>query len=188
MVFGTPTTFIPIAWKRVATPSVSTTIFGPSGRLKGLVREVPRMVPPSWRMPDVFWRVIRKWSSSRRPFQPSRTPVNSNPCCSPRRTTARMTAFRPGQSPPPVRMATFTWTTSVWNALRPLPPRGPAGKRPTRARGLHAHQPQEELLLGVGPPAAVLPHPVGPGRALQPHAGQGDPTVGERGEDVVLGL
>jgi hypothetical protein len=38
------------------------------------------------------------------PFQPSRKPRNSCPCTStPFRTTARMTAFRPGQSPPPVR-------------------------------------------------------------------------------------
>ena len=63
-----------------------------------------------------------------------------------------------------------------------------AGKGPPRGGGLHAHQPQEELLLGVGPPAAVLPHPVEPGRALQPHAGQGDSTVGEWREDVLRGL
>src|SRR5690606_25039905 len=39
------------------------------------------------------------------PFQPSRNPTNSRPCtCTPVSTTPRMTALRPGASPPPVRM------------------------------------------------------------------------------------
>src|ERR1700736_1861157 len=43
-------------------------------------------------------------SPSSGPRQPSRNPTNSSPWTwTPLRTTARMTAFRPGQSPPPVR-------------------------------------------------------------------------------------
>ena len=71
--------------------------------LYGLVREVPRIVPPRCRIPrvdatdnDMVW-------SSTRPLQPCRIPMNSWPYSrSPRRTSARITAFRPGQSPPPV--------------------------------------------------------------------------------------
>ena len=41
------------------------------------------------------------------PCQPLRKPTNSQPCASmPLRTTARMTALRPGQSPPPVSTPT----------------------------------------------------------------------------------
>ena len=38
------------------------------------------------------------------PRQPCRMPTTSSPRSSARRVTARITAFRPGQSPPPVRM------------------------------------------------------------------------------------
>ena len=41
------------------------------------------------------------------PFHPSRNPTSSSPYTrSPLRATARITAFSPGQSPPPVSMAT----------------------------------------------------------------------------------
>ena len=44
-------------------------------------------------------------SPSSTPRQPSRKPTTSSPCSPiPLRTTARITALRPGQSPPPVRM------------------------------------------------------------------------------------
>ena len=126
MVLGTPTTFTPIEESLVATPSVSSppiattaptlrflrlrmTMSGPfAGFLNGLVREVPRMVPPRCSVPLVASRVSRKCiGGSSRPRHPSRMPITSRPCCSPRRTTARITALRPGQSPPPVRTATF---------------------------------------------------------------------------------
>src|SRR4029078_5115172 len=44
---------------------------------------------------------------STRPRQPSRTPTIVCPRVSERRVTARITAFRPGQSPPPVRTPTL---------------------------------------------------------------------------------
>ena len=46
-------------------------------------------------------------SPSTSPFQPSRTPITSPPPVITRRPTARMTAFNPGQSPPPVKTPTF---------------------------------------------------------------------------------
>ena len=47
-----------------------------------------------------------------RPRQPSRNPTISSPCSPiPLRTTARMTALRPGQSPPPVRMPMRTYAS-----------------------------------------------------------------------------
>ena len=72
---------------------------------------------------------------SRTPSHASRNPMSSSPCVrSPWRTMARMTAFRPGQSPPPVSTPTRT-DRSVgrsspggaihrgvgWDASRPVP-------------------------------------------------------------------
>src|SRR4051812_45459894 len=48
------------------------------------------------------------------PRQPSRTPITSWPCAHERRATARMTAFRPGQSPPPVRIPIFIPSSRVY--------------------------------------------------------------------------
>ena len=78
MVLGTPTTGRPSWYMRVAAESVpsppmammapmplrSTERFTrsrPCSTLKGLMREVPRMVPPRCRMPLVVSRVSRKW-------------------------------------------------------------------------------------------------------------------------------
>src|SRR4051812_13166677 len=165
MVLGTPTTLTPIVPSRVATPGVSSppmattawrlsaltlrmTASAPPCFLNGLVREVPRMVPPRWRMPLVASRVRRSCSGgSNRPRQPSRTPITSSPCCSPRRTTARITAFKPGQSPPPVSTAIFMV----------LPSDAPSTAKRDRSQsgvespaGDHLHGPEEEVLLGVG--------------------------------------
>ena len=136
MVFGTPTTLTPIWCSFVATPSVSSppmattaptfsmerfwsTISAPPGFLNGFVRLVPRMVPPRWRIPLVASRVRRSCSGgSIRPRHPSRTPMISRPCCSPRRTTARITALSPGQSPPPVRTAIFMAAETRRRAVR----------------------------------------------------------------------
>src|SRR5207247_7409702 len=46
--------------------------------------------------------------ASTSPRHPSRTPSTSCPRENDRRATARITAFRPGQSPPPVSTPTFT--------------------------------------------------------------------------------
>src|SRR4051794_9756759 len=122
IVFGTPSTGSAYSpWRRFAAPSVSSPPMaispsrcssssvsaisaGPSSRLNGLVRELPRMVPPRGRMPRMASIVSSKWSASIGPRQPSRNPRIACPWWSmPLRTIARMTALRPGQSPPPVR-------------------------------------------------------------------------------------
>ena len=76
---------------------------GPSSRLNGFVRDEPRIVPPRGRMPRVDSTVSSSYAPSIGPRQPSLKPTISWPWSSiPLRTTARITAFRPGQSPPPV--------------------------------------------------------------------------------------
>src|SRR3954464_12786313 len=164
MVFGTPTTFTPIAESLVATPRVSSppiattaptfsdlrfriTMSGPfAGFLNGFVREVPRRVPPRWSVPLVASRVSRKCiGGSRRPRHPSRIPITSRPCCSPRRTTARITALRPGQSPPPVSTAIFM----VFPPTRRLPQTASEVSGVQSAAGDHLHGPEVEVLLRV---------------------------------------
>src|SRR3954451_6258236 len=122
IVFGTPSTGSAYSpWRRFAAPSVSSPPMaispsrcssssvsaisaGPSSRLNGLVRELPRMVPPRGRMPRMASIVSSKWSASIGPRQPSRNPRIACPWWStPLRTIARVTALSPGQSPPPVR-------------------------------------------------------------------------------------
>src|SRR4051795_9127766 len=62
------------------------------------------MVPPRGRMPRVDSTVSSSWAFSSGPRQPSRKPRMACPWWSmPFRTIARITAFKPGQSPPPVR-------------------------------------------------------------------------------------
>ena len=124
MVFGTPTTSTPRSASLVATPSVSSPPIAtrastpaearlslirstPPSILNGLVREEPRMVPPRGRMPRHSLTPSSMVRPSSGPFHPSRKPTNSKPwVLVPWRTTARMTALRPGQSPPPVSTPT----------------------------------------------------------------------------------
>ena len=74
----------------------------PPSTLYGFVRDVPMIVPPRGRIPEIS-RGPSGWKScSTIPRQPSRTPTTSCPRDHDRRATARMTALRPGQSPPPV--------------------------------------------------------------------------------------
>src|SRR5260370_26460766 len=130
MVFGTPTTPTPVSYSRAATPRVSSppiatrastprlsrfsrtrsipdlpsTVFDSAA---GLVREEPRIVPPLGRMPRTAATSKTIVSPSSGPRQPSRKPMNSISCsATPVRTTARITALSPGQSPPPVRTPT----------------------------------------------------------------------------------
>ena len=70
--------------------------------LYGFVREVPMIVPPRGRIPEISRGPSGSISPSTSPFQPARTPSTSCPLANDLRPTARMTAFRPGQSPPPV--------------------------------------------------------------------------------------
>src|SRR4051812_42472226 len=121
IVLGTPMTGSPCSpCSRLAAPSVSSPPMairpstprrskvaritsGPSSRLNGLVREERRIVPPRGRMPRVESSVSSIASPSSGPRHPSRKPRISWPWCRVAlRTMARMTAFRPGQSPPPV--------------------------------------------------------------------------------------
>ena len=128
MVLGTPTTGMPSSFSRAATPSVSSPPITTSAStprparlslirstpvrpgpvsLNGLVRDEPRIVPPRGRMPRTALTSSGIVSASSGPRQPSRKPTNSSPYSwIPLRTTARITAFRPGQSPPPVRTPT----------------------------------------------------------------------------------
>ncbi len=81
---------------------------------------VPRMVPPRWAMPRTLSRVSSMSPSagfSRRPWYPRRMPVTRQPRRSADNVTARMTAFSPGASPPPV-------LTRMYMSYRPYPGRG----------------------------------------------------------------
>src|SRR5215472_12431266 len=130
MVLGTPTTLAPAPCNFAATPSVSSppmatrastprlsrfslirsTPDWPSmvaDSASGFVRDEPRIVPPRGRIPRTACTSSTIVSPSSGPRQPSRNPMNSISCsAAPVRTTARMTAFSPGQSPPPVRTPT----------------------------------------------------------------------------------
>ena len=124
IVLGTPTTGSPISYSFDAAPRVSSpptairassprirrffsALSGPPASLNGLVREVPMIVPPMWRIPETILpsRSIGEGSSS--PFHPFRSPTTRELSVSDFRTTARITALRPGQSPPPVKTPIF---------------------------------------------------------------------------------
>ena len=106
----------------MATPSVSsppiaikasTFIFAkfsfifstPLSILNGLVLDEPKIVPPLGKIPRVAGISNFMVRPSSGPRQPSRKPRNSYPySLTPLRTAARITAFKPGQSPPPVKI------------------------------------------------------------------------------------
>ena len=122
IVLGTPTVAKPASCIAAATLSVSSppiatsasmplrrnmriAVATPSLIFSGLVRDVPRMVPPNGRIPRTSCAVISRISpSSRQPAHPFWTPLTWCPSWNARRATARMAAFRPGASPPPVRI------------------------------------------------------------------------------------
>src|SRR5437763_225625 len=135
IVLGTPTTDSPSPPRRWATPSVSSppmamrasraltatvssTRSTPPSTLYGLVREVPRIVPPRGRMPRHRSTSSGSVRPSMAPRQPSARPTNSSAwATSPLRTTARITAFSPGQSPPPVSTPTRTGSAPSHSSL-----------------------------------------------------------------------
>ena len=98
-------------------------------------------MPPRGRMPRVDSIVSSSYAPSIGPRQPSRKPTISRPWSSmPRRTTARITAFRPGQSPPPVSTPIRTLATIptlVRMARRGHDERQPLGGTLACASGLH---------------------------------------------------
>src|SRR2546425_2294455 len=96
----------------------------PPCSLSGLVRDVPRMVPPSGRMPRTEAGVRSSMSPApSTPAQPFLIPVTWNPCWKARRATPRTAALRPGASPPPVRTPIRT-TPSVVRLPRLAASRG----------------------------------------------------------------
>ena len=89
--------------RRSSTARIAAEPSAPSAY--GFVRDVPRIVPPRGRMPAVL--VVRQLD--RVVGQHARPAVAEADdrvalAASALRTTARITAFRPGQSPPPVRI------------------------------------------------------------------------------------
>ena len=100
----------------VATRSSARTHAGTSSglTLAGLMREVCRMVPPVRSMVRTESRVRGMVHSPSALGssglicttlnQPRRRPTTSMSCCSARLTTALIATFRPGTSPPPVRI------------------------------------------------------------------------------------
>src|ERR1700680_68166 len=137
MVLGTPTTFTSCSYRRVAAPRVSSPPIAisastpsparlslirstplrpapPALSASGVVLDEPRIVPPRGRIPRTACTSRGIVSPSRGPRQPSRNPTNSYPnSWAPRRTSARITAFSPGQSPPPVSTPTRIGATLV---------------------------------------------------------------------------
>src|SRR5512138_112744 len=149
IVLGTPTTETPRPKNFSATPSVSSppiaisasirsreivasTFSGPPSTLNGFVRDVPRIVPPRGSRPRVLSEFSTTAFPSIRPLQPSEKPVNSSAYVfSPLRTRARITAFNPGASPPPVRTPTRIMASDATLARavpEKLPLRGRAPK------------------------------------------------------------
>src|SRR6266576_3223072 len=107
----------------------------PPFSLRGLVREVPRMVPPSGRMPRTDADVRSSMSPApSTPAQPFLMPVTWNPCWKARRATPRIAALSPGASPPPVRTPIRT-TPSVVRLLRPAAARGEIEHEHESAKG-----------------------------------------------------
>src|SRR5688572_30007235 len=87
------------------------------------------------------------------PRQPSRTPATSQPRSSDRLVTARMTALRPGQSPPPVRIPTRCATGQVYEGALYT------GARAEVAELADAPDSKSGSLRGVGvrfPPSALM--------------------------------
>ena len=86
--------------------SVAITRAAPSSDLYGFVRDVPRIVPPRGSRPRIepSARSHRLAFHDAAPTVPVADDRRGRSCPSPLRTTARITAFKPGQSPPPVSM------------------------------------------------------------------------------------
>src|SRR5687767_3126369 len=122
IVFGTPTSGTPSSASRsavrsVPSPPITTTASRPSRASApvtgaapspwtyGSRRDVPRIVPPRWRIPRTASRSSGRSRPSISPSQPSRIPTTSAPCLPiARAVTLRITALSPGQSPPAVRI------------------------------------------------------------------------------------
>ena len=106
---------------------------------------------------------LRNWPSTS-PRQPCSTPTTSSPASNARRATARMTAFSPGQSPPPVRIPIRIAAESR-SVLDPLP------TVVLESQPLDCERPLtglEQRHLVLGHPAAVQPKREHRGRRPDP--------------------
>ena len=153
IVFGTPTTGMPASCRRsgdaervlaadrdqrvdAARAQRRADRVGPSlPSAKGFVREVPRIVPPRGRMPRCCQRQLDRLVAEQ-PAQPWRKPTKLWPLGSPLRTTPRITAFRPGQSPPPVNRP-MRATRSRLGARGPTTRSDGRGHRPSAKGEIH---------------------------------------------------
>src|SRR4029079_5419359 len=126
----------------------SSRSFASSGFLYGFVREVWRIVPPRWRMPDTAFASSSTVSRVSIPRQPWRMPRRRNPRGIDRLATARITALSPGASPPPVRIPTVFIAPPV-RALVYL-------SRPIETGGIVRRQLHEAV---GGPPLGRAPPP-----------------------------
>ena len=89
--------------------SVDSTASRPPSDACGWYRAVPSSVPPTASWLRMCWRVSGRLNPSTTPRHPFRNPMIVWPYSpSPRLTTARIAAFRPGTSPPPVSSPTRT--------------------------------------------------------------------------------
>ena len=70
---------------------------------EGFVREVPKMVPPRGKIPETDKSESGSTMPLTSPSQPFLIPSTLYSSITARRTMARITAFSPGQSPPPVK-------------------------------------------------------------------------------------
>ena len=82
------------------------TFFNPSLTFNGLVRELPNIVPPLDNIPETFFSFKISVLFSIIPCQPCLIPIVSTPIWDPLLTIALIAAFKPGQSPPPVKTPT----------------------------------------------------------------------------------
>ena len=119
--------------------SAARTASTPPSTLYGFVRRRSEDRPASREDPRHLAPAEGAKTPSVRPLQPSRTPTISCPRSVERRTTARITALSPGQSPPPVRIpirmrssvSSDVWRIGLDRALRALPARRAPRPRPS---------------------------------------------------------
>src|SRR5829696_7600743 len=150
---------MPCSAKRPTSSSVrSTSLHVPSvcctGYAVGLPRfVVPMMVPPWWVMPRTDSRTSRTTPplgyccGLRSPLKPSRMPTTSQPRLRAASVAARMTAFNPGASPPPVLIAMREMAGDTGGLYRRLPARRSDG---TARSGTQQHPPERLAALDVG--------------------------------------